>query len=209
MGESAGLTAVDEVNSPSWAGTYNGGITLGQTGIGDGSTCPLFDGVDGYVNVFSAALQGAFNGAEGSVMAYARMSGAGVWTDGITRVIVHCQADGYNYVNILKLNTPNNTLRWRYVANDVVEAVTLVTTSAEWMCVALTWSKAAEEVKAYYNGVQTGVTQVALGVWAGNIATALIGSFNVTPLLLWSGREAHVALWDRVLSPSEVSDLFF
>ena len=77
------------------------------------------------------------------------------------------------------------------------------------MYFALSWSKAAEEMKAYYSGSQEGSTQETLGIWAGDLAstTTLISSQSTTPDQTWDGYIAHIAVWDSVLSPADIADL--
>lgn len=48
LAESSGTTATDSADSN--AGTYQGTVTLGQTGIGDGQTAVLLDGSTGYIS---------------------------------------------------------------------------------------------------------------------------------------------------------------
>lgn len=210
QGEAAGLTAVDQILSPQQDGTYTG-VTLGQPGIGDGNTCPLYDGANDYTDIHTATFQGRFNGAEGSMMVWARMSGAGVWVDGLNHYAMHLYADAANYVRIVK-DAANNRLRWYYGAGGVAESVTLNgVNTLDWMQLGITWSASADEVRAFYNGVQTGLTQTVLGVWAGNLVAGytLVGAYRVLPLtFVWNGYLAHAAVWDTAIAPAEFADLY-
>ena len=78
--EADGSTAED-ISGNGFDGAYVD-VTLGADGIGDGRTCPLFDGAAGYMNAFSTGLRDAFNGAEGSFAIWAKVFNVGVWTDG-------------------------------------------------------------------------------------------------------------------------------
>lgn len=183
------------------------GVTLGNVGIGDGQVCPSYDGTNDYTDVDTAALVSAFDGDEGTALIWGKMSAGGIWTDGSNRYALSLIVDGNNYI-FLRKNVANNTLGWYYTAGGVAEAVTLgalVTTG--WMSIALTWSSAADEVKAFYNGAQTGLTQAGLGVWAGSLVTATIGAYNTAPASAWSGYLAHCALWDSALAPATVLSL--
>lgn len=205
--EGAGAVSFDRYNA--WNGAYVG-VTLRQTGIGDGETCPLFDGANDYNNIFTVGLQGAFDGAEGTAVAWARVFNAGVWTDANEREIIRLQADGNNYIFIQKDNI-NNRLRWRYYANGVLQSCDRDGESTtDWFHVALTWSKstgATGEVRAYFNGVQEGATLVGLGAWAGNLnaAATVIGAASTVPVDIWYGYIAHAAILDAALTPDEIA----
>ena len=80
-------------------GTYVN-VTLLQGGIGDGRICPSYNGTTSYTDIYSAALAGAFNGAEGTLMIWAKVSAAGVWTDAASRYLVRLRADANNSVHI-------------------------------------------------------------------------------------------------------------
>lgn len=78
LNETSGTSAVDH-GSGGYTGTYQGGYTLGETGIGDGETSVLFDGSSGNVTVASGSgpqpatgsieIWGYWNGsAEGTLM---------------------------------------------------------------------------------------------------------------------------------------------
>src|SRR3989304_2278838 len=66
--EGAGAVALD-TSGNSRTGAYTG-VDLGQAGIGDGKTCPWFDGASDRVNIYTTSLRDAFNGAEGAVIVW-------------------------------------------------------------------------------------------------------------------------------------------
>jgi len=213
LGEKSGTVAYDLVSGRA-VGAQNGahtGVTLGADGIGDGRTSPLYDGANDYTNVFSATPAGALNGQEESVALWARVSGAGVWTDSTRRDMFFTQVDGNNYV-ILRRNTGNNQLGWLYNANGTGKSVALGgLTTTDWMQIGITFSRSAGvngEMIAYYNGAQTGATQTALGNWAGAIVNCTIGATNTVPANVWSGYIAHAAVWNRALSAAEIAILY-
>jgi hypothetical protein len=214
LDEKAGAVAYDLV-SGRIAGAQNGahaGVVLGQDGIGDGRTCPLYDGANDYTNIYSATLNGVFDGDEGSLLLWARVSGAGIWTDATQRKAAILLADANNFVRMQR-HTGNNLLEFSQVAGGTVKTASLSTGgSLGWMCLGLTWSLstgATGEVRLYYNGVQSGATLTGLGTWAGNLSNTgtVIGALNLTPNEVWSGYLAHGAVWDRAISAAEVADL--
>lgn len=206
MAEASGTVALDESGNGR-VGAYTG-VTLGQTGIGDGRTAPSFDGATSFNNVFSASLQSAFNSAEGTIALWVRVSGAGVWSDGVVRRFITLQVDANNRVYIEKV-AGANTFGFNYVAGGTAKSRNRSTSTTAWLHAALTWSKSGDQVIAYFNGVQEGATMTGLGVWVGSIANtnSNIGANATTPTSVWSGNLAHAAVWTTPLSAAQVLSL--
>ncbi len=205
LNELSGGIAYD-VSGHGFNGSING-ATPGQPGIGDGETAYSFDGNNDYVAIYSAALAGAFNPAEGSIAIWAKVLNASIWSDGQNRYNIAFYTDNSNVLLIRKLSTPNNTLYFAYTAGGTTKSVITTNASAGWLCLALTWSKSAGangELKAYLNGAQVGDTQTALGNWVGPIVSATIGSW-ILPAFHWSGLLGRVALYDVALSPAQIA----
>ena len=208
--EPSGAVAQCLVN-PAQNGTHSG-VTLGQQGIGDGRTCPYYDGANDHTNTYSVALDAAFNGAELSFVIWARVDAAAVWTDGIARLAIHFRVDADNRVYIGK-DLVNNQLDFLYEAGNVLERVQYnIGAPTSWLSLGITASASAGvdgEVRAYVNGTQVGATQTTLGVWAGALdATRVcIGAFNTAPTLVWSGWLGHGAVFNRALAPAEMAAL--
>lgn len=191
-------------------GAYTG-VTLGQPGIGDGRTCPFFDGATSYNDIYSVPFAADFNPNTGTVIEWVRVVNVGAWTDGVERRGLTVAVDGNNFV-ILRKSAAANRLDWYYRSGGVQNLrgrVGLTTTG--WICMAMTWNKPADEVRAYYNGVQEGATMNGLGVWAGalNANLCVIGAADNTPALVWHGWKAHAALWNAVLTPAQIAELSY
>lgn len=191
-------------------GAQNGaytGVTLGQPGIGDGRTAPLFDGANDYNNIYTVALAGAFNGAEGTLMMWHRVSAAGVWADGSLDVGIYLRANGNNQVYFQKL-VAVNTFEIKYVAGGVGITRNPITSTTAWFQVAITWSALANIAQAYFNGIPFGLPG-AVGVWAGalSVGNTRIGAFDAVPNFPWNGLLAHCAVWARPLVAAEVAAL--
>jgi hypothetical protein len=182
-------------------------IQVGTTGLGDGHQSCTFDGGTDYCNIYSAGLAAAFNGAEGTLAIWAKVSGAGIWTDGVQHEIVNLRADENNRVYLYKL--ANNQLHWRYSAGGTTKSVSLLVTPTDWFHMAITWSKTRDRVRAFYQGAQTGTSQTGLGTWVGslNSSTSVIGAYNLDPLAPWSGYLCHAAIWSAELTPGEIKRL--
>jgi len=73
----------------------------------------------------------------------------------------------------------------------------------------MTWSKSADQMKAYYAGGQTGATQTVLGNWTEALSATRsnIGARSTTPDQIWNGYLAHCAIWNRALAPAEIAAL--
>jgi hypothetical protein len=208
LGDASGLVAED-ISGNNRDGAYTA-ITLGQTGIGDGSTAAGFDGSTSYLNAYSAALAAVFTGGEFTISLWFKVANAGVWTDTTNRRLLTLQVDSNNRI-LLQKTTTANQLNWFYQAGGTSKSVSKTTTTPTgWVQMAVSVSKTANEMKPYYNGVQEGITQTGLGTFAGSLAatTTAIGSSNSNgPVAVWNGSLAHVAVWNVALTGTEVAYL--
>lgn len=206
MAEASGATVALDASGNSRTGAYTA-VTLGQTGIGDGRTSPSFDGSTSYNNVYTASLAAAFSGAEGSFSIWAKVSGSGVWTDGVTRRIILFQVDASNRVGINKA-VANNEVDILYVAGGTSKSAGVTSFSPTgWSHFGLTWSAGGNAVKFYLNGAQSGATLTGLGVFAGALSTTqtIIGSLTTgAAAQVWSGMLAHAAIWNSALSATQM-----
>lgn len=208
--EASGLVSRGIVNGRN--GVYSN-VTLGAQGIGDGNTAASYNGTTSFNNIYSAGFWTAFNaanaGVEGSLLVWAKVSGVGVWTDTVVREIVRLRPNSTDNMPIIRRTATNNQLEFRYSAGGVVESVGIGSlSSVGWMALAMTWSKAAEEMKAYINGAQVGTTQVTLGVWSTVVDTinqTCIGSATTTPTAVWSGSIGPVLLLNRAATAVEIA----
>lgn len=182
-------------------------VTLGQFGIGDGNTTAAYNGTTSFDNLYSAGLNTDFNNAEGTLLAWAQITSAGVWTDATQRVVARFAADANNRVQFDRTST-NNQIRVTYAANSVVKNITstALNGSLDYFCLAITWSASADQAKGYLNGLQISATQTGLGTWAGALGStsAIIGASVTTPSTLWSGVIGPVLLLNRAATAAEV-----
>ncbi len=208
LSEESGAVATCLVNA-----TQNGayvGVTLANAADPTGGgVCPYFDGLNDYVNVYSAALNTAFPRQLGSLLIWLRASAADVWTDGNYHLGISIQVNTANRVWVGKLNA-NNILVWRYIAGGTTKEVQKVSSTTDWFCMGMTWSLAANRMRAFYNGVQEGLDQGTLGTFVGTALSSTlctIGSSDATPSFPWSGWEAHAALFNVELTPAQMLDI--
>lgn len=207
LNEASGTTAFDQSGNGRNA-AYTNSPTLGQTGIGDGGTAPLFVPANNtFVNTFTASMAAAFNGSQGTFAMWFKVSGAGVWTDAASRYLFIIAADGNNQVRLTKTTT-NNQLQWVYDASATLKSANVTYSATTWSHFAMTWDKAGDAFKFYLNGAQSGATVNGLGVWAG-VPTA--GNCGIASLggagSIWDGYCAMPGLWSTVLSATQISTL--
>lgn len=208
LDEPSGTTIIDR-SGAGRNGAYTA-TTLGVAGIGDSRTAARMDGSTSFGNLFSASLAAAFNGAEGTMAVWIKMSAAGVWTDGAAREILYLTADTNNRVLFVKAAS-NNEVDWFYIAGATSKAGGVTSFSPTgYFHLALTWSKAGDAAKFYLNGAQSGATATGLGTFAGSLAatTTLLGAISNTPTQVHSGDLAHVAIWTTPLSAAQIAKLY-
>jgi len=202
MDEPSGAVALD------YSGRGNHGaytaVALGKEGIGDGRACPLFDGATSNMAT-PAGFRTAFNSQAGTLAVWVKMLNAGVWADGTARAMFHISADANNFVSLLK-PTGANFLEVDYRAGGTTKSSSLGgNTETGFFHFAMTWNKAADELKLYKDGIQRGATVTGLGTWAGTPAFALVGDNGSGGLT--SGYLAHPAGWSIALSAQEIGSL--
>lgn len=189
------------------------GVNLGFDGIGDDNSCPYFDGVNDYGNCYSVTFRNAFTPSLFTIILWGKLYSGTQWTDGNIHTYMRFEANGNNFVRMYK--GANNRNDWVYNANAVTDAVTksLLTTTG-WFFMAMTVSLAADEMKGYYFDAlnpfaQVGATQNGLGTWVGTLSPSLtlIGALSTVPVSVLNGYMAHVVVFNRVLTATELQDL--
>lgn len=202
--EPIGATVALDSSGNARNGAYTA-VTLGAAGIGDGRTAASFNGTTSLNNAFSASLQAAFNGSEGTMMIWLRY--AGTVNDGVTRRIFQFLVDANNRCQFTKIT--DGRYGFTYAAggtNKTIASGLLTASLTHW---AMTWSASGDQMKAYVNGAQFGSTQTGLGVFAGSISatqtTIMAGSTG--PIELTNGIAAHAAVWDTPLSAAQILTL--
>lgn len=186
----------------------NGDITGATVGV---SATPklgkayTFDAANDFSDIHSAEINSIFDPTKGTAFCFAKVSGAGVWTDGIARRNVVFVSDSSNRILLGKLAT-NNELRLFYIAGGTTKAVIIPTSTTDWFMIAITWDTVADEVIVYLNGVKVGDTQTGLGTWEGNFSSTLvlIGADSNAPSLVWDGDQAHTQLLTEALAAADL-----
>jgi hypothetical protein len=184
--------------------------TLGaDSSSGHLSNAYTFDGSNDYVNIYSSDLNSVFNPDEGTLVVWAKVSGAGVWEDGTERGIVYLGSDSNNLIKIVRRALDNQIFVIR-LADGLGTNEQIATSTTGWFMVAVTWDTNTDEFKVFFNGTQDGSTQNGLTPWTGNLSNTLtlIGANSTTPSNPWSGDINDVRLYSRALSADEIADLY-
>lgn len=208
LNDPSGSTALNLANA-ALSGTYTG-VTLAQAQ--PPFTCPYYDGANDYANIYSAALNTAWNRLETSFAIWGKVYDSAVWSDGVARRLLNLVTNPITEGIILRKGVSANSLYVASLIGGTTKAVSPGSISTTgWFHLAVTVSKTADQVKVYYNGAQNGSTQTGLGASSGNnllSTNCCIGAENTSPGNVWNGWLAHAALWNRPLSAAEVANLY-
>ncbi|MBE0410667.1 MAG: hypothetical protein IBX69_13135 [Anaerolineales bacterium] len=209
LNETAGTTANNLGTLDTAANGIYTGVDLADTPAPGGGRAPFFDGTNDYVNIYSTALRDAFDGDEGSKMIWMKVANAGVWTDAKVRAGIRLYADGSNRMHIAKRSQVYETAFY-YQTGGAVNLLVHSTSDVNWICYVMTWKVGAGGgVYGYYNGIEFDNLGPIANSFAGSLhaSNCCIGSYDVTLSNPWHGWLAHGAVWDRVLTPTEVARL--
>jgi len=204
MWEASGAVGND-ISGNARHGAYTG-VDLGQPGMGDGHTCPWWDGVNDYLNVYSTSLRDAFNSDTGTVMIWCKVNDISVWADASARRAIIIKRDWSNYISLHK-ESGGSGFDFRYQSPGFEKNIYYDVDDIGWFCAALTWDRGVNEIKAYIKGSQYGATQSGMAVWDGAIADAGIGSRVTHPTDPWHGWLGPTAIWSIPLTQTEITRL--
>jgi len=201
LAEPSGTTIVDESGN-AYNGAYTA-ITLGAAGIGDGRSAATFDGSTSLGNVYGASFAAAFNNQTLTAALWVRQSDAA----STVKRALNIGADDSNRILLQRNSTQQ--LQFYYIAGGTQKFTSTAYATTTWVHVAITVTKPGDAVIIYVSGVQSGATQTSLGVWSGALAATrcVIGANDTTPTLVWPGQEAHVAIWNTVLTAAQIAQL--
>lgn len=188
-----------------WTGTLSGWALQNSAGPVSNSLAPSSDGTNDYGSIYTAGHVAGFDPAKGSLFIWGKVSGAGVWTDSTARYAIVLRVDANNAI-VAGRHSGNNTIRYAYSAGGTSEVVDHTTSTTAWFSLGLSWDTTADEVKAFFDGSQTGSTQSGLGTWAGSLAAATtnIGALTTGGAGVWDGFLAYAAVkYGSVWTPTQ------
>ena len=189
---------------------YDGvGLVLADT-AGPSGTClaPKFPAGTARVNLYSAALNTGINRQEISLMCWVKVTEAAVWSDATSRRCVSLLGASF-IIRIVKTATANR-MELYYSDGTTADLVNIATSAPTgWTQFVITVTKTGDQLIAYINGSQSGATQTGIGTASGNLVATLnnVGSYDQLYGNPFNGWLADVAIWDRVLTPTEVAAL--
>lgn len=199
----SGNTAVGTCNSGTSTEMWNNGTT------GKFNASLDFDGTNDYVNIYSSALNTAFDPKHGSISLFAKVASSGNWTDSTVRDLINLRSDISNYIRIGKSNT-NNSLGFLYSAGGTIDTLfTSGNSDTDWMHIVMTWDKDNDLISYYLNGTLIG-TDNTLGTWSGSLSSSgtTIGSYSTAPITMWDGQIDDVQIFNYALSADQVKQLY-
>lgn len=213
LNEVAGTVAINRISTPAGDGAYSG-ATPGQIAdpFGEG-LAPSFDGTTDFINIYTTYLNNIKNGDEYSISAWAKVSGVGDWTDGISRMIVRLSGATGNQLHAwVRRSTSNSTLNFQMWSGGVKQTDLNKgsLSHTNWMHVVLTNSVSGGDSDIYLNAVNTdGGSPIAWGGTNFGSALCVIGAASsATGADSWKGYISHVAIWRRALTAAEVTTLY-
>jgi hypothetical protein len=209
LNETAGAVAVNYGSLGTDAnGAYTGVDLANALGPDGKNYAPWFDGTNDYCDIYTATFIGGFDKTLGSYSVWIKPTDVGVWSDTTLRgILVNQYITASNLIQITKPSGVANDDKIIFTYQQGANIKTVLTPAqngTDWIHLGLTWTIAGDELKAYLNGVQTGLTQTGLIAPTNPHNIALIGAGTTTPTNVWNGWLAHITIWNRVLSPAEM-----
>ena len=197
LDEVAGVTAYGRMRG---LHLTHSGTTLGAAVNPFGGAAAQWDGVTDLVSAVGGqltAIAALWNGDLYSIGGWAKVSGAGVWTDAAFRKAFTARADANNRGHYYKTSTVNQTLGVHVAAatNKTLTSTGLAGTTAWWfwlMSVNRAGNAQAMYEKPVGGSMVTTGPNVALGAWAGALANFEIGADTVAGSQYWNGNLSHV-----------------
>lgn len=202
--EAAGSQAAD-ISGNGLHGIYSD-VTLGQPGIGDGETCPYFDGINDWIDLYSAGLAGVYNGAEGSILIWVKAFVDTIWDDGANNYMINLRAGSNNFMTLFNSSADSMNFQLRSGGTYRTRSENAAEYTTAWYCFGMIWSEAGDFHRGYKNGSQVGVDLNGLGTWAGPLVSTatLLGRYSTVGAAYWRGWMAHAAVFDYPLTPDQM-----
>jgi hypothetical protein len=206
MTEPSGTVLVDSSGNAR-NGTYTNVTVANAAGPIAGTVAPLFDGSTSYGSIYSAGFAGALPANTGSFSVWAKMSAAGVWTDGVGRRLLYLGNSVGTQIFVVQRTTTNNQMT--LLTGNRSGTDTDAGGNTGWFHLASTWDATSGRFNAYYNGALFVAEQTGFTGMAGTLAAAraLVGSSYTAPGNVWSGWIAQMAFFATELTPAQILTL--
>jgi hypothetical protein len=175
------------------------GVTVGQPGPA-GWLSAEYDAATSVTDANSAELNSMHDPDNWTLLLAAKVSGAGVWTDGQFRTLARLYVDDDNIITFYK-PAANNTIIMSAEYNTDVQTVTInPITTTDWFLLSLTCQ--SKSLRGYLNGTLVN-TATLTNDWIGNFASVTIGARDTGPALVWDGFITVPVLFRGVLTDNE------
>jgi len=200
----SGTAAVDR--SPNGtSGTYTNSPTLSSIVGADGKRAPLFDGVDQYVVLGTLSPLG--DSADFSFGVWIKVSGSGVWTDGVERTAMMIRNTGDNWAQI-KRHSVDNVMRIECRSGGTVNNLDITSISTlDWFhigCVV----KNTGDMEVYLDGVSQGtITKSSTWTGSGGWLDGAIGRASDVNFRFWHGYLSNAVISDLDHSDADMLEI--
>lgn len=208
MDETSG-TNMDDKSAEANDGVFTGVTLNSAASPWDGTNAPSFDGVNDHAKFLSAGFDADFAASgQYTVMAWAKVSGVGVWTDGAERCVLRMSVDVNNRIQMRK-DTTNGQIRYIITDGGTLKQITQSGHSeTDWMHFAITHDKVGDVAKCWFNGVQVGANQTGLGTFTGTLTLGEFGAGSASGGTPWSGFMSYGAIWNVALADADIVNLY-
>ena len=138
-----------------------------------------------------------------------RVNNVGVWTDGATRVVFDARGVAAADQIIIRKDNLNGQFDFFYrsAAGALLTISSLAHAETGWVSVGITFSVAANQLIAYFNGVPVAAPMIGVVAWTTAFNLALIGAATIVPVNVWHGWLAHVSYFNYALTPAQMLDM--
>jgi hypothetical protein len=185
-------------------GVVSGGMTSSNWVPGKTGSALRFDGVNDYVNVYSANFASQWNSSQGAITAWFKYD-EGASTNGVQQHVLTIGADTNNSVEFRKAS--DNTFSTRYVAGATAETSADCSPNTNgYIFVAQSWDKANDKVYHYCNGLLTDI-DTTLGTWAGALSSsrATVGAHTTSATFPLKGAVDNVRVYNYTRTPAQIA----
>lgn len=185
------------------------GALLGQTESFDAKPSVYFDGINDFVNYYSAALNSAFIKTEGTINIFWKPFDASVWSGATVRGLSTLRSAGTSYIEFSKQAA--NQFRAHAPMNGVTQSFVQNSQSyLTWKMLTISWSVINNRIRYYNDGVQVGSTLSPIGVWSialssGNCTIGALNTSASNPINCWV---KYFSILNYEMTPADIAEIF-
>lgn len=202
-------TTINCLIDSSQDGTYTG-ATLGKAGGPHDDAVADYDGINDYGDVLTTPFAAAFDGAEWTILVWAKAGGASLWTSSLyNRVFEFVLNTTTDFVRLVHYGGTNNlTLEVRANNDNDYASAWASGGTLDWICFAMTRSESSDEEIVHVNGAHHDTVNTLAAWGAGDLTRAIIAAANTVPDHPWFGPIGPLAVWDTPLAESTLDQMY-